>query len=59
MQVACRRWIAVLVAGSAFAPKGACARLWLRQSADQAGGRANLGRRIRIRAHAAIDTKVH
>jgi len=32
MQVARRRWSAVLIAGSALAPKGTCVRAWLSHS---------------------------
>jgi len=32
MQVAQRRWSSVLIAGSALAPKGVCARAWLSQA---------------------------
>jgi hypothetical protein len=59
MYVARRRWSAVLIAGSALAPKGVCARLWLRQSGRHAQGHRNLGDAIRVRAGAANQTKVH
>jgi hypothetical protein len=59
MQVARRRWSAVLIAGSALAPRGACMRLWLFQSGPHALAHRNLGRTNRVRAGAAADTKVH
>ena len=59
MQVARRRWSAVLIAGSALAPKGACMRLWLFQSGLHALSHRNLGHTNRVRAGAAIDTKGH
>jgi len=60
MQVARRRWSAVLIAGSALAPKGVCMRLWLFQSGPHATlTHRNLGRTNRVRAGAAAATKVH
>jgi hypothetical protein len=50
MQVARRRWSAVLIAGSALAPKGTCMRLWLFQSGRHALTHRNLGRTNRVRA---------
>jgi hypothetical protein len=51
MQVARRRWSAVLIAGSACTPKGACMRVWLSQAARALQG--GLGSRVgvmRVRA---------
>ena len=59
MQVARRRWSAVLIAGSAIAPKGTCVRQWLLQSRCQALGCGNSGHTIRIRAGTAVNTKFH
>ena len=60
MRVARRRWSAVLIAGSALAPKGVCMRLWLFQSGPHAlSHRSNLGRTTRVRAGAAINTSVY
>ena len=59
MQVARRRWSAVLIAGCTLAPKGACARLWLLRSGRNARDHRNLGDAIRVRAGAANQTAVH
>jgi hypothetical protein len=59
MLVARHRWSAVLIAGSALAPKEVCVRLWLLQSGRHAPGHRNLRDAIRVRASAANPTKVH
>lgn len=59
MQVARRRWSAVLIAGSALAPKGTCMRLWLFQSGRHALGHGNLGHTNRVRAGVATHTNGH
>lgn len=59
MQVARRRWSAVLIAGSTLAPKGACTRLWLFQSGRHALSDGNLAHTTRVRAGAAANTNVH
>jgi hypothetical protein len=59
MQVARHRWSAVLIAGSAVAPKGACVRRWLFQSGCHAPGHGNLGHMNRVRAGAAANTNGH
>ncbi len=43
MQVARRRWSAVLSAGTALAPKDVCIRAWLSQSGRAAHGRLGAG----------------
>jgi hypothetical protein len=58
MQVARRRWSAVLIAGSAVAPNGVCIRRWLSQSGCHAPRQRNLGA-ARVRARAATDTNGH
>jgi hypothetical protein len=59
MQAARRRWSAVLIASSALAPKGACARLWLLQSGRHALCRGTGGQTTRVRAGSGTYTKVH
>lgn len=54
-----RRWSAVLIAGSALAPKGACVHLWLFQSGPHALSQRNPGQTNRVRAGAAANTKAH
>ena len=58
MQVARRRWSAVLIAGSAVAPKDVCIRRWLLQSACH-GLRQRNGDGARVRAGAATNTNGH
>jgi hypothetical protein len=51
MQVARRRWSAVLIAGSARTPEGVCKRVWLSQSGRAAYGcRGPGGDAARVRA---------
>lgn len=50
MQVARRRWSAVLIAGSALAPKGACVQLWQLQSGRHAPCRDTASQTTRVRA---------
>jgi len=45
MQVARRRWSAVLIAGSALAPKGTCVRAWLSHSGSPSLSRVRLRHR--------------
>lgn len=59
MQVARRRWSAVLIAGTAVAPKGVCIRRWLFQSGCHALRQRNLGDTARVRARAATSTNGH
>ena len=59
MLVARRRWSAVLIAGSALAPQGACIRRWLFQSGCHTLRQHNLGDAARVRAGAATDTNGH
>jgi hypothetical protein len=60
MQVARRRWSAVLIAGSALAPKGVCMRLWLFQSAPHALSQRDLGQTTtRVRAGTAANAYRH
>jgi hypothetical protein len=56
--VARRRWSAVLIAGSALAPKGTCVRLWRLQSGRSAPSLSK-GTAVRIRAGAAPQTNAH
>jgi hypothetical protein len=59
MQVARRRWSAVLIAASAHAPKGACIHRWLFQFGCHTLSQRNLGDARRVRAGAATPTNVH
>jgi hypothetical protein len=59
MHVARRRWSAVLIAGSALAPKGVCVRLWLLQSGRHALCEGMASHKTRVRASTVIGTKVH
>jgi len=57
MQVARRRrWSAVLIAGSAVTPKGACMRVWLGQSGRRTPGRCSVAHGNSVRAGAAPST---
>lgn len=57
MQVARRRWSAVLIAGSARTPKGACMRVWLCQTGRvPQGAIGSRGNALRVRAGSAALT---
>jgi len=59
MYAARRRWSAVLIAGSALAPKEVCVRLWRLQSGRLTPGLGNAGHALRVRAGAAPQIKIH